>query len=183
MVQQIRVNYIGPGDSPKYIILNFTDSADLAAVQPALDAFLDRLEPWWSNQYQMQAERTVRKLNTNTGALVDEVQLPSAPPTHLGTVNGQPIPDATAVLFRWNTGVVVAGRFLRGRMFASGLANTYIANGNLTASMATDIADAANDFCNASVGLGVWSRAHGTIHNAVSGSVWSEFATQRGRRG
>lgn len=183
MVKEIIAQYGGPGRNPKLSVWHYEDSLDNDAIKTALQTFYTSVAGTWSNQYSVQIQPTVRILNTATGALVGESGFTVAPVVINGTIAGQPVPDAVAVLFRWNTEEVVGGRFLKGRTFVPGLAVTQLTNGNLTGSVNTSLNNIATTLANDSNGPSIWSQKHGIQHFVQTGNAWGELATQRRRRG
>lgn len=131
-------------------------------------------------------EPTARVLDDTTGALLGSVTDP-APLVASGEEAGEAVADATQVLLRWQTGVVVGRRFLQGRQFVPGLARVHVIGGNLEPATAALIQGAQADFLAAAGGtFGVWHRptagAGGRFVPATTGSCWNELAVLRRRR-
>lgn len=139
-----------------------------------------------SDQYTWSVETTARVLAPSTGTLLDVVSDPD-PATGAGDQDQEPVPDASQVLFRWRTGLVVQGRFLQGRTYVPGLASGSLTNGNITPAVVTALSGVVSDFLTAAGGaFGVWHRPQGgsggTWSPAASAAVWPELAVQRRRR-
>lgn len=181
---QATVVYAGPGHSPKLSILHFQDTSNVVT-QNKLISFCDNIKAFLSNQYTVTYEREIRYVDEVTGALTGAEDLPVVPLVYTGALAAQPVADATALLVRLKTGVVVGGRFLQGRVFVPGLAVTQMTGGNVTAAVVGQVATEMAEVL-AVAGEGewaVWSRKNGVAHPVVSVSAWQELATQRRRRG
>lgn len=183
MVLQSTIVYTGPGNSPKLSVLHWADGTADSAIITQCETLLDAWAPWASNQYSARPGPLVRELNTATGVLVGEHLLTGGITTTTGTVSGQPVPDISQILVQWRTGVIVSGRRLRGRTFMPGFATDLVTGGNVPASAVTEIGAAAQSVATAGDALVVWSRRHGVTHDVTIGSCWTEFASQRRRRG
>ena len=183
MVKEIIAQYGGPGRNPKLSIWHFEDSVTNDAAKTALQTFYTSVAGTWSNQYSVQLQPTVREMSSVTGTLTGESGFTVAPVVINGTIAGQPVPDAVSTLFRWNTNLVVAGRFLKGRTFVPGLAVTQLTNGNLTTSVNTSLNNIATTLANDAAAPSIWSQKHGVIGVVQTGTAWGELATQRRRRG
>lgn len=182
MVQQARIRWDGLGHSPKYTILNFDVPESIAAAAGHFGNFLEAINFAFVNTMSWTFESEYRTLDENTGALLGIHNLPDPPSGGPGIGSSQ-LADATQILLRWNTGTVVAGRQLKGRTFLPGIAASEIAAGNLRPSSVTAIQTAIDSYTSTYQELGVWSRKHGIMQPVTSGSVWTEFAVQRRRRG
>lgn len=136
---------------------------------------------------------TVDLIDETTGGLVDSTSGPDFP---VNTVNtAEPLPAATQLLVRLETGVVVAGRRLRGRMFLPGF--TEIATNNSGGVLASFIT-ATNGFLEDWATLGtarpvVWHRPKpppggvgpdtpGSFSQVVGATLWNQWAVLRQRR-
>lgn len=183
MVREVTVAYTGYGRSPKLSLFHFPDSTSSADLVDALDALITEWAAWASDTYSAQIVPVGRRLNDVDGTLVQEFAISEAGPATPGTVGAEPLPDAISMLLRWNTGEVVAGRYLKGRTFMPGIASVYLANGNLAGSTVSSVTAAAQAFAGHVSAPSIWSRTHGVAHPISIGSCWSELATQRRRRG
>lgn len=183
MVKEYRATWTGPGHSPKYNIFHSEDSEDADLIKGVITAFYTSIAPHVNSSFQVKLDPTYRTLVTATGALVADTPYTIAPLPVSGSSAGAALPDAAAVLCRWNTGVIVSGRFLRGRTFLPGCTVGLMAAGNLAGSGYTTLNSAASTLAGATPRIAIWSRAHGVLHPVQAGSVWNEVATQRRRRG
>lgn len=105
----------------------------------------------------------------------------------VGTLSGQPVPNASQVLLRWRTSDIVNGRLLQGRTFVPGLATASLDAGQLAAAAVTAFQAGQAALLAAVPGdLQVWHRpkggSPGAAHTVTSAATWSELATQRRRR-
>lgn len=184
MVHEAVVRYNGPGHQPKVSVLYFSDALSAADAQNFLNTLCGNLAAFLSNQYAITYEPQYRTINTVTGTLEAEANFPAAPPTFAGAIAAQPVPDAVSFLVRWQTGAIVSGRFLQGRMFVPGLAVSQLTGGNITPSVVAQMnTELAESFPGGVIDLVVWSRTHGVAYGVTSGTAWGELATQRRRRG
>ena len=183
MVNEVIVRWIGPGAASKLNIFHFSDAATGSQMKASLEAFLNDLKPQISTQYSAILNSTWRNLDTATGALISESPFSPTPVAIVGTNAGQPLPDAVAGLIRWNTGVIVNGRFLKGRTFLPGLSVGLMQAGNFAGTGLATLNTAAANLVAGAITPVVWSRTNGVAQVFTSGSVWAEASTQRRRRG
>lgn len=193
-LREIRTEWKGPQAQLMYSVMYFeAPSVAVAAQRTALKGFWDAVKAQLSNQYTFTIEPTGRIIDDASGTLVGSWS-ETTPLNGAGSIATQPVPDATQMLFRWGTGEVVNGRFLKGRTFVPGLSRDALVNGNLNGTAVTAMTGAANSFAAAGTGFVVWQRprpsseAHpiyrpGQSRPVASGSCWNELAVQRGRRG
>jgi len=153
--------------------------AELGTFLGAVDAFLDSNAVW-------TVETSGRELDDTTGTLTG-VWSNATAQTGAGATAGQCVPDSAQVLLRWFTDAIVGGTFLRGRTYIPGLSTANILDGNLAVATVTGIQTAINNFMTATETFGIWHRpvggAGGAFELVSTGSVWSEFAVLRRRRG
>lgn len=127
-----------------------------------------------------------------TGGQVDQLNLSGdlegafavTPATGSGS-NGTAdiLPFATQALVRWNTGLVLGGRFLKGRTYIPGLTEGSSVAGTLNSVDRTTILNAANALISdVNSKLAVWSRASAGAATATGADVWQQFAVLRSRR-
>lgn len=186
-LNEIITEWTTPSGGGKLSVMYFlgsaaTDEAQRAALGTlwgAIDARLDNAVTW-------SVRTTGRTIESTTGALTGEWTDPTDQ-SGVGGLVGQATADATQALIRWSTGVVVGGRFLKGRTNVPGLESNGFTDGNLSAPTQTAFNNAITTFIAADVGFGVWHRpvggAGGQLVTVNSGSVWPEAAVLRRRRG
>lgn len=131
-------------------------------------------------------ETAGRELDETTGALVGAWTEPTGH-TGLGAITGECVPDVAQILCRWATGSVVGGRFLKGRSFVPGMTVAQMKDGNIVPATVGALSTVCNTFATGASNLLVWHRpvlgAGGVAIPSQSGSVWSELAVLRRRRG
>ena len=154
--------------------------AGLATFFGAVDGLLDTSVSWTIATDGREIDETS---GTLTGAWSD-----ATAQTGSGASSGQAVPDAAQILFRWATNSVVNGRFVKGHTYVPGLSSTFVSDGNIAAAQVTTLTTAAAALvANTAVNLGVWHRptggSGGNWLTATGGTVWSEFAVLRRRRG
>jgi len=155
-----------------------TQRTSLAGFLFSLNGVLDTGVSW--------TIRTVgRDLSDRTGALTAAWSNGTVH-TDTGDVAGEPVPDATQMLFRWSTDVIVNGRFLQGRTFIPGLTDGNMVNGNISSGALPGLVAVGQDLIDDAVGFGVWHRPSsgigGQFEPATTASVWDELAVLRRRR-
>lgn len=182
MVMQMRLQWTGYGSDPHYSILNYPDDTDPIL---AMDAFLDfmlAIDDLIIADYSWQFEDEVRILDTVTGQL-QSIEPTTAPPADQGLATLEPVADATQLLVRWRTDTIAGGRRLQGRTYLPGFSIGSLSDGNVIPSTVSTVTTAANALVGSGYAPVVWSRKNGIIASVGSASVWTEWATQRKRRG
>jgi len=156
-----------------------TQRGQLGTLLGAVDAFLDSNSVW-------TVETSGREIDDATGQLVG-VWAEATSQTGAGATAGQCVPDASMVLLRWVTGTIYGSRFVKGRSFIPGLSTANVLDGNLATATVSGIQSAVTTFVGSATTFGIWSRPTpsraGLFCDVTSGSVWSEFAVLRRRRG
>lgn len=162
-------------------------------VQP-LEAQLGAVTSFW-NAVRPQIDASVTFKVRNNGRIMDEQSgqvtgfwSGTGQAVVQGSGTGQAVADATQVLVQWRTGVVRAGREVRGRTFIPGLNAVNLADGNIGEAYAAAIEQAADTYLtDTSIGFGIWSRPTegrvGALVQVASTRVWRELAVLRRRRG
>lgn len=180
--------WTGPQGSFLRTIMYFDGGTvgELSQARGDLNALWGGLSGVLSDQYSWSIEPTARVLAPSTGTLLD-VASEAAVLAGSGAQAQEPVADASQVLTRWRTGLVVNGRFLQGRNYVPGLASGSLSGGNITPAVVAALTDVCGDFLAASSGqFGVWHRPQGgsggTLAPATNGTVWGELAVQRRRR-
>lgn len=102
-----------------------------------------------------------------------------------GGAGDELLPPATQGLVRLRTGVFVAGREIRGRVFLPGLTQFVNQDGSVAVGTVSSVNTIFADYLTAMSGAGgavVWSPTHGQAAVITSTSMWTEFAVLRTRR-
>lgn len=185
-LDQVIVNWIGPGHSPKVSIFFSDADGDVAAFRNNLSVMLNAIAAYQSNQYSFRIDTSGDTFDEASGALIGS-WTDSTLQSGTGLYSGQPMPDAAQVLLRWTTGQIVNGRRLRGRTYVPGIAMDTTVNGNLNDGTVAIMSGLANDFVDSTTPPRIWHRptgGTGGVATAATGaSCWSEFAVLRRRRG
>ena len=186
MGREILVNWTTASGGGKVSVLNFHDTSSVVAQRAAINTFYDALASVLSNQVSWSIAQSGREFNNATGALTGEWS-DSTNHVGAGSNTGQSVADASQVLIRWNSGVVVGGRFVKGRTYIPGLSVANLSSGNLSSSANTVFANAAAAFLATSgVEFAVYHRpvngAGGQLLAAESATVWNELAVLLRRR-
>jgi hypothetical protein len=185
VMNRVRTVWNGVAGAPYYSNHYFTDTSiitDAIDATQAVKTFWDALTGNIVSGLNYLIEPEVARIQTADGQLVGAWTVPGL--TGGGTFVGDQGPRASQGLITWQTGKVVAGRFLKGRTFIPGLGEPVNGpGGNPLASAVSGwttaatalIADAGNE-------LVVWSRTHGVAEPAVSGQGGTQWAVLRSRR-
>lgn len=184
---EILTDWTTPSGGGKVSVMYFDTSthppeAQRDSLQAMWTAIADRLD----NAVSWNIRTVGRLLDAASGTLTGEWSDPRAK-IGTGTSIGQAMPDAAQGLIRWNTGDVVAGRFLKGRTFIPGIETNQVTDGNLSSACQADLLAAATAFITATPSFAVWHRptngAGGSVHPVATAGVWAELAVLRRRRG
>lgn len=185
---RVRTAITGYGSYPALSTMFFNESGGTA--QQAADA----VRAYWAgfassigNGVSLQVEAEVALIDSADGSLTG-----SAPVTTTvvnGSSAGEPLPFATQALQRWITGVVLDGRFVRGRTFIPALTELLSTAGAPTTAILTTMAtQAQNLIADANSVLVVWHRpsdptlADGAAVVVAGHSEWAKWAVLRSRR-
>jgi len=183
MPREIITDWVTPGGSGFVSVMYFDLGSPAAAQRSALGAFWNNVDALLDSNALWTIRTDGRELDDATGTLTGAWSEATAY-TGAGALAGQCVPDAAHVLFRWGTGVVVNGRFLKGRTFVPGLSTAQILEGNVATAAVTTFNTAAAALTSSS--LGVWHRpvagAGGVFQDVTTGTVWNELAVLRQRR-
>lgn len=182
---RIQAVWSGVAGAPFYTTFYFTSdglTAGAEAAQADVSTFLNANEPLVTQSLRWDLPPVVEEINDATGDLVGAYSVPAD--FGFGTNTAEGLPPSTCGLIKWSTGVVVAGRFLKGRTYfplpgenmndASGNPSTVYINGLRIPAQA--LIDSPNSQ------LRIWSRTHGTSSPATVASVWSKWASLRSHR-
>jgi hypothetical protein len=180
---RVRTGFSGISGSPYLSTMYFMTGdtlADAQAANTAVGAFWNTIDASLINgiTWATQAEVTVMTL---AGVVTGLHQV--TPVTGAGGTTGVLTPPATQGLVRWNTGVFLSGRQLRGRTFIPGIPTSMVSGGVPTGSLVTNVnAAAATLIADANADLGIWSRKGTAIASVLTGQLWNQFAVLRSRR-
>lgn len=185
MPREIVVDWTTTNGPGKVSVFNFIEASSVADQREDLETFLGSISGALDSGTSWVIRTSGREWDTSTGGL-SGAWTDSAVRDGVGSVGGEPLPDAIQILFKWNTGHIVSGRFLSGRTFIPGCARVNDVDGNLEETLAAALEGNANTLAGAGSQLAVWHRpvsGSGGVAWAVdSATVWREFAVLRKRR-
>lgn len=185
LLDKVQTVWSGVAGTPYYSTMYFADTGSATSAQDAVNAvqtFWSSIAANISNLLSWEVLGDVPIIDDSDGSLDGSWAVTNA--IGAGTNAGQLLPRQANGIVRWETGVVVGGRRLRGHTFVpgpteslndapgvpvAGYAGALTINGNLL------IGDAGNE-------LRVWSRKNGTSLPATFALGLSYWATQRSRR-
>lgn len=185
MPREIVVDWTTPAGNAFANVMFFDTAGSVGTQRLALNAMLSSYDGSVANTCSWSIRNSGRELSDSTGTLTGSW---SAGLNYSGTsgVAADPVPDSTQVLFQWDTGQIVNGRFLRGRTFLPGIVVSNVDQGNLDPAVAGGFEGYMATFISAADGFGVWHRpqggAGGLFQQAVTGTCWEELAVLRRRR-
>lgn len=181
---RVRINLTGmitgPGLSTFYFLGTSQTDADLAA-DAAFDFYV-AIRGQIPSYGTMTVDSEVDVLSSVTGSLLGSYGVSAQ--TTTGTNATDAMGGAVNGLLRLGTGVVVAGRQLKGHLFIPGpCEGGNDAGGHPTAGYATTVKGAADVLVLAAgTDWVIWSKTHGVAHSVTTTSVWNQWAILRGRR-
>lgn len=167
--------------------VTYWDGAGAIATQrAALHQFCMDIRGQLANSVTFFQDNSGRIIDENTGTLLGLWNDATAY-GNVGNGGAQCVPDSSQVLMRWNTNVVVAGRFLKGRSFIPGLLQTNVTSGNLGVTSTGVFQTAGNTLIAVAAGLVVWHRpppggSGGVFSDVQTCQPWPELAVLRRRR-
>lgn len=176
---RVRINWTGLNEG--FSLLHFAnDLADAQTTASAVTNFLNGVDTYVHTTQLMRVDPEVEQINVATGQVEGVATVTSAQVA--GLASGTPVPQLAQALIRWRTGQFVSGRELRGRTFIPGITSTHVsAAGEPTSALISGLAGEATNFIG-STDVGVWSPTHSVFFEAVSATVWTEFASMKSRR-
>jgi hypothetical protein len=184
---QVITDWDVDGSAPGQTVMYFdTTNVTIGDTRTALAAFWENIDGVLSNRASWTLRASGKVLDSATGGLVAEWAQGSAISSE-GDAGADPVPNAAQMLFRWSTGVVVGGRVLKGRTFVPGFRIDQLDSGGQIVAAARTAVQPAIDTLIDDTDMHIWHRPQGgsggTSREVLAGSVWSEFAVLRHRRG
>lgn len=168
-------------------IMYFRDgTATLDFLRASIDAMYSAVAVRFDNLTTWSVAQNGNIVDETTGTLVDEWSSGNDYSGN-GSASGQPVPNGTQLLIRWNPQVIIGGRRLKGRTYVPGLASLAMDAGQVLAGVVSDFQAAADQFIDDCAGQFVtWRRpvngAGGASASVITASIWNEWAVQRRRR-
>nr|CRY97383.1 hypothetical protein [uncultured prokaryote] len=171
-------------------VMYFEEETAVGVQRAALQTFWDLISMSQPDTTTFRIATEGREIEPSTGTLSALWSDPVAM-TGIGQADGEPVPNAAQILLRWTTATVVDGRVIKGRNYVPGMSNEVNYEGEVLPAFVSGLPASMGTFVVAS-GLVVWHRPRkatdtlpgrlGTAVSVLDGSVWSEWAVQRGRR-
>lgn len=185
-MREIITEWSHPGSPGGLTIMYFSEATGLETQRSAIAALWDDMGPLQSTAATWAVAASGRLIDDATGTLTG-TWTSTLPAFGGGDAEGGPAANSTMILLQWLTSGVVNGRRVRGRTFAPYPPRSAIGeDGQLLPAALTGATAAVNSFLASSVGFSIWhrpsERGPGSMHAVTGGSVWGEFAVQRGRR-
>lgn len=185
---RVRTVITGYGSYPALSTMYFNESGGTAQnAADAVRAFWAGFAGTLGNGLTCQVQLDVALINASDGALTGSTTVTSAVLAFTGS--GEPLPFATQGLIKWNTGVVLDRRFVRGRTFIPAFTETAQTTGAPTSTIITLMeTQAANLIANATSELVIWHQpvgvppAGGVAVVAANARGWEKWAVLRSRR-
>lgn len=183
---RIQTVFSGVEGAPFLSTMYFTgDPLGPAGAVTAVDTFWDNLAGVMATGLLWTVNGEVSEINQETGALVDVHNV--TPAGGAGSAGGDRTPAATQGLIKWNTGVVVNGRILRGRTFIP-CPNEAQGAAAPNATYVLALATAGNNLIASPAGFQIWHRpttpvaADGSSELVQACTAWNKYAVLRSRR-
>lgn len=183
-IRRVRVVTTGLAGSPylSTFYFNHVESTSPASNVGAAMGFMNDLDPVMSANAVMNSDIEVPVLDEVTGDLIDVLTTPSV---NVGgaNVSGDEWSGKQGLL-KLNTGIVVGGRRVSGRLFIPGVCED-AGEAAPTNTYQDTVNQAAEGLVTSSLGIGewvVWSRKNGTARGVTSGQCAPFWSTLRTRR-
>lgn len=185
MVFQTTLNWTAAGGAGGQTIMHWDETLPLADIATSTQDFLTAIRTVLATTTSASMVNQVKQLNTATGALVGEFAL-GATPNITGNGGANAVPNAAQGLIKFNTGVVVRGRLLRGRIFVPGMASGMQSPAGEVTVTASGALILGGQALVSGGTFGIWHRpvngTGGSFALATDANAWNEFAVQRRRR-
>lgn len=183
-ITRVRVDLSGTVRGPSVSTFYFAGaSVDTPGLGPAaVKAFWEALKPMMISGTAIEYDGQVDFLDEATGALTGQASAAPWVVTGIASSTDQAPPANQGVLIL-NTGQVVEGKRLQGRLFIPGprAANSSTPNETIRSAYQA----AANTLVTNSAGFGgwvVWSRTYGVVRPVTSPIAWTQWGVLRSRR-
>lgn len=190
MVLQFTITWSYPTSRGGTSVMHSDDGATLATLALRVNNALGQWANVAATGSQAVLDREVRQLDDATGQLIGVQSFATQTP-HEGTVDEEPVANATMGLVKFATNGIVAGHRVRGRWFIPYLGTSGSADGEPTNALVTALND-MGDSINQDTHMSIYARPlkdengtilrPGSVHNIASATAWTEFAVQRRRR-
>lgn len=183
-VYRIETVITGAGGGPFYNRLHFNDPTGpsetfATSASDAVHAFWADVASGLVDELVIQVQPEIAVVDVATGQTV-QVYVHSQAAV-AGLNGGEALPWTTQALLQIRTGVFVAGRERRGRIFVPGYSELDNTNGRPSSAVRTALETAGNALVNFDPALAVYTPEKG-VASATSVTTWTEWATLRSRR-
>lgn len=180
---RVRTNLVGGTGAAQVSTMFFSSAAGETAqdAATAVRTFWFTIKDRISNHYVMTVEPEVFLIDQSTGEPSGIAATTTTSVT--GIQESTPLPWMTQGLIRWQTGVFVGGRQIRGRTFIPGTTTTDNLLGVPTSTYTSELNTAAAALLGTTgVTLLTYSRKNHTSFAVVSRNTWDKWAELRSRR-
>lgn len=184
VIREFHTRWDGVAGAPFWTTVRQTAVGVISAEDfaQAFADFLDRAKSSLATPLVATVLPEVTLIESTTGQLVGTETIVSKVITMTDAT--EMLPRTTQMLIRWSTGVVIAGRRVRGRMFLPGLCEQSNSDGGApTTSIVSGFQASVNTLLTDWGGEAVvYSRTHFSGAAITGASVWNEWAVLRSRR-
>lgn len=183
---RIRTVWTGVAGSPYYTNLWFLTDGSGTGMEDSCDAwtaFIDGISINMNTNMIFTVEPDVPLIDSASGVLTGSTTITPNAVDIDGT--GDILPPTVQGLVRWTTGLVVAGRRLRGRMFLPGfLEGLNQSNGTPSGTIVSAVNSGLSTMLSAMdvAPLVVYSPTHGAFAEVDGANMWTQWASLRSRR-
>jgi hypothetical protein len=182
-VYRVRTVFTGPAGTPW--VSTFHLSADSGNLADDANTLVGTL---WENLKGL----IKNNITWTTGPFVETLDVATGHPTAItatssitqtGTTSGDANPPASQGLLKWQTGVFIVGRQVKGETFIPGMTSSSTTNGAPGSSALTTMQSAADTYAAGFAAVpGIYSRVHHQFVPIVGGAPWTKYAVLRSRR-
>jgi hypothetical protein len=180
---RVRTALTGGAGGPQVNTLYFSSfpGRTAEAASAAAGVLWSALRFVMSGEYSFATEADVYTMNDGTGEITGVTT--TTVTTDVGEASGDPLPWMTQGLIRWNTGLYVGGRLVKGRVFIPG-ATEGLSTGGIPDASYTNSVQAAIDalLADTTAELMVWSQKNTDTYPVIGGSpgtMWSYLSSRR----
>lgn len=182
-IYRVRTSLAGGSGSSQLSTHYFSTGGilDAQSAASAVRAFWNDIKGVISSSYTMQVEPEVFELDQATGQPWTVHSTINSVVT--GTSSADALPWQTQGLIRWQTGIFVNGRQVRGHTYVPGPTETFNDAGVPNATYVASVLSGCLTLVGATdADPVVWSRKNGTSHLITGYSVWGKWAHLSTRR-
>lgn len=185
---RVRTSITGYAAYPALSTMYFDEAGGTAQnAADAVRAFWAGFAGTLGNGNTAVVEADVARIDETDGALLGAISTTTTSVPFTGT--GEPLPFATQGLIRWNTGVVLNRRFVRGRTFIPAFTESAQTAGSpISTIMTLMTTQATNLIANSTSTLVIWHQpvgappGFGQAVPAAGATAWEKWAVLRSRR-